>query len=102
MKDILTKTVIISIMIFGIVFAMANCDARRTESFQKTQQMYNELERCVGSCPAGWSVDKACVDRCLKMEEKRIELECKKTCLFADSDGCMTCKRSCPDRYQSR
>lgn len=69
------QALIICGLIFGAFFSISSCEARDTEAREKTKQNYNELERCIDSCPVGWSKDKDCVDRCLEMEEIRLVID---------------------------
>ena len=66
-------TLFICAMLFGMIVSFSSCNIRQTEAMQKTKQLENDLEKCIGSCPTIWNVDKDCVNRCLDLEEKRLE-----------------------------
>ena len=66
------KVFFICATVFGCLFAMSSCEMKSTIAIQETKQSYNDLERCVDSCPVDWVTDKDCVSKCLEIEEMRV------------------------------
>jgi len=95
--DRVLKTFIVCAAIVLVIFSMSSCTSKIIEHENKHK---TDFEKCVDSCPMGWTVDRECLNRCFDIEESRgniVEKTCDAEFNFTTSTEIKTFEKDCKE-----